>query len=179
METTEWAQVRGFREMVVLGGGGGVGAGAPGHVAGGGGRVAGDGAAEAGEVDGGEGVDGAAHHGVEEARVGAVQRGGELAFLLLVFVGVDEWVGGVERESGRRRRVMRRKAMRMTAATAWAAEERKATAAGSGPWRHCDRWRRDLVQLGSGPPAVLWECNWKCFSGPSASFFCFKIKSLF
>ena len=41
--------------------------------------VAGDGAAEAGEVDGREGLDGAAHHEVEEARVGAVERGGGVA----------------------------------------------------------------------------------------------------
>lgn len=72
---------------VVLGGGlgGGVGirAGAPGHVAGRGRGVAGDGAAEAGEVDGWEGVDGTAHHEVEEARVGAVERGGGVAGLLL------------------------------------------------------------------------------------------------
>jgi hypothetical protein len=49
-------------------------------------------------MDGGEGVDGAAHHEVEEARVGAVERGGEVAggalVLLLIQVLVllvGEW----------------------------------------------------------------------------------------
>ena len=66
-----------------VGGGVGVGAGAPGHVARGGRGVAGDGAAEAGDVDGREGLDGAAHHEVEEAWVGAVERGGGVAGRLL------------------------------------------------------------------------------------------------
>lgn len=77
-----------------LGGGVGVGAGAPGHVAGGGRRVAGDGAAEAGEMDGREGLDGAAHHEVEQARVGTVERGVGIAALLLGLL-VGEGGGGV------------------------------------------------------------------------------------
>ncbi|WVZ68798.1 hypothetical protein U9M48_017690 [Paspalum notatum var. saurae] len=81
-----------------LGGGVGVGAGAPGHVAGGGWGVTGDGASEAGEVDGREGLDGAAHHEVEQARVGAVERGGGVAGLLLRLLvgegGGGAWGGG-------------------------------------------------------------------------------------
>jgi hypothetical protein len=44
-------------------------------------------------MDGREGFDGAAHHEMEQARVGAVQRGGGIAGLLLRLVG--EGGGGV------------------------------------------------------------------------------------
>jgi len=46
-------------------------------------------------MDGREGFDGAAHHEMEQARVGAVERGGRIAGLLLMLVGDGGGGGGV------------------------------------------------------------------------------------
>jgi len=56
-------------------------------------------------MDGREGFDGAAHHEMEQARVGAVERGGRIAGLLLrllVGEGVGDVWGGGEGEAEER-----------------------------------------------------------------------------